>query len=434
MRAKEHIKEVCLLGTDRRSVEGDKLPDELQNILLKHNILDESEKALMVLSLMHYYELSGLNVPKLKDKVEISPIVEDQDYINEALTSALERILKIENLPTQQVLLRIWMQKVKSRQAIIVPSKCIAYFMLLSKCNQGIVQSARSTFGKKGAWLIEQDDTFNILQISSKDADDPWSFGKKEERKKYIVPLIRSNPEKAIETIKNGWANESARDKIWILQIIRNNLDSSFYAFIANLYDVEFAYKPKESKSSRACRFILASCLLLSEKSTLHRDTLVFLSRYFRKSKGGILSRVLSSNTSIELPQKEDDFFNGDNMLKVYGIDSSSVEAANFKNDVIFYFSKLLSSIPFSAWSLILKMKTKNLLDYFSGDKQFEVINRGEKYASMQNALHDLAKWSKDEKLIEAMFADGKALGDATVLLSNLSPEAWERIITKNEN
>ncbi|MFV0540538.1 MAG: DUF5691 domain-containing protein [Aestuariibaculum sp.] len=435
MRAKEHIKEITLLGTEKRTVNPELLPEAIQRSLHKVTIEDEADKALTTLVLYYFYNQGGIIAKRLDKTINITPIQEQNPYVNNAMVQALQRLFIVENIMAQDTLLQIWIAKAITENTIITPALCVPYFKAISKFSLAFKKQAKSTFGLRGEWLIEQDDNFKNLRFTENEETDIWAFGKKDQRESFIVGLLETNPMKALTIIENAWNNENARDKLWILKLLKQHINNGYKPFLETLYNQTFAYKEKETKTDRASRELVAGCLLLLENSELHKHTMAQFKTYLVKSKGGLLSKVFDHNAPLfQIPENPDNFFTNSNMLKSYGINAHETEAANFKTNQLYCFSKLVASIPFKAWIQLLQTDYKKTVSFLLTNQQFIRTLKGTPEPILLEALIELATSTKDTNTISSILPHCKNYDQIKRLLTLLSPTNWESVLLQNKD
>lgn len=432
MNPKDHIKEVCLLGSDRRSVDLGHLPEEIKAVMSQKNYSSESEKALEAITLWRFYDQAGgTALNKLKNPLVAQPIIEEKPYISTGLSKALKLILELENRHSQDALLPYWVDKVRDNGQIIVPNLCVPYFRLLDRFSKKIRNTATPTFGKKGNWLIQNEGSFERLTNLSnqEEADNDWKFGNKDVREAYALKMNRQGKINELKTlIIEGWEQENLRDKLWIIKLIRKIGCTPFIPFLEQLYNGEFTYAKKETKTNIACREQIAQCLLSDESTELHLETTRLLKNYFNK-KGIVLKKI-----EANLPEQGDEYFSSEEMLMTYGINSTGTEVADFKNISIYYVSKLLSGIPFATWCRDLKTNYDKLLAFFLKNEQFVSKHRGQDHYDLLPALVSLAKTTKDVELIKKLIPHVDHYSDdEKELVANLTTQEWLNVVSNSD-
>lgn len=429
----EYIKSLCLLGSDRHQIELDKLDQEVAGLVEASSDKEPAEKILHALTLNYFYRLAGSELPIFDKAISHTPIQEEKDFAPNEYYSILKQILDIEKQQLQSPLILSWIKKLLKHNYIVHPIYLVKYLNVILRTNKSIKEMAAPTFGKKGAWLCQQNPKYDTL--SGHVEEDIWSFGTTQQRQEQLELLLVKEPQSALKLLQESWESESSKEKLKHLKLILQNPDSSLLGFVTELYEQEYAYSNNESATHRNCRNILAKFLLLYGETNLHRTTVSHLDNYSASKKKGFLVSVLQSKGELlNIPDIEDAFFSKQQMLETYGIHVDSTRASDFKTDQVFWLSELCEAIPISAWAVILNAKPKQILKEFLEADKFQIVNNNIKVPGLEGPLVNLASRIKDDNFTILLLDNIKKRETAITLLSQLSPQAWETYLLDNLN
>jgi len=427
----DYLKRISLLGTDRQAPDRSKVGDTYDTLLDDLHTLDDPEKLLHLLSLDHYYRLAAAKLPTGHQIKEVVPIVESLDYAPPQYYPILNQIKEIDKQKTQVTLLISWIKKVLNLNAIVHPNSLVSYCNLLTICPKAIKEYAIPTLGQKGKWLVKQHQKYQGLNLQEQ--HDIWSYGTPIQRNNYLTSLLQHDPTQALSALTANWSTETAKEKLKHLKTIARNLDESLLPFLEQLYTEEYAYAKTETKTNRQSREILATALLHLPTSTLRADTIKRLTPYRSQSTRGLLSKVFNTQGKLlEIPIKNDELFNPEEMLRSYGIDAQSASMSDYPTDQLYWLSKLCQAIPIPVWSEITGATSAKVITYFLTAEEFRVSVEGKPISCLRKSLITLTDYTKDDQTIIELLDKETDKTTAQLLVSKLSPSAWENYLSSN--
>jgi len=433
MKNREYIKSLCLLGSDRQQLDPSKLTSPLDEMIAQLDESQSAEKILHALALDQFYCYAGTELPSVELSLDIAPITEEAAYAHEKYYPVLKEILDTEKQRTQTSLLSPWINKLRENKTIIHPMHLVKYLNALLRTTKAVKELARPTLGNKGMWLCQQNPKYD--KLINKTEDDVWSFGTAKQRQMYLEELLGSDSQAALKLLEDSWESETAREKLKHLKLFLANGDKSHLSFVKKLYEGEFALKQKETVTNRECRNITSKFLLLFPETELHQHTIENLKNYLSQKKKGLLSKVFQAQKDLlNIPASDDGFFNGQEMLQVYGIDPQSTKASEYKTDQLFWFSELCSAIPFETWSSLTGVKSKTVLSDFLNNDQYKIVKGGKSVAVLQQSLMNLTAHYHDDEFVRLLIAQVKDKESFDLLLSRLSPASWENYLSTDLN
>ena len=392
---------------------------------------EPSEKLLHALTLDHFYSLAGMHLPTVDAKIESTPITEKLEYAPDQFYIVLNQILDFDKQRIRSTLLEVWIKKLIDAGTIVHPMHLVKYLNALLTVRKALQELAAPTLGNKGSWLIQQNSKYEKLTAEAQ--DDVWNFGTAQQRSTFLADLLLSDPEKAVQTVKESWSTETKNEKRKHLNLFLQYQNDVQLPFVQNLYEKEFSFLEKESVTNREIRKILAKILLSNSTTSLHKKTKKILSNYIVQEKGGFLAKVFQGDRDfLDIPISEDYFFNGQNMLETYGIDPNSPKASDYKTDQLYWFNELCSALPFEIWTSLSGMKPKSVVRSFLNSDQFKITVKGQKISMLKDALLELTNHHSNDELVILLLNEEKNLEIATTLLTRLSASAWEAYLAQN--
>jgi len=367
-----HLKEIALIGTDKKELILDVFPEAIQQALRNN---DTQAPFLDALSLSSFYIAAGTQPISFQEKIEVFESNDNREYASIELEFFL-RTLMVSDLYFkkdlfQQVIHHLVQHNLALRDVSIIP-----LLVFSSSMSKEIRKTVQQILGEKGKWLAK---FAQGIYPSIENTVNVWEEGTSKERKDFLQKVLHQDATQGLKLLEQTWQQESIAVKKSFLLLL-NELDITiFIPFLEELYIGEFAWKPKEKKTERECRAIVASLLLAHEDTELFWATTVYLENY-------LLVNSKKNEQGIRLPLKEDSFFNKDNMLLRYGLDVT-YDIALFENDLLYWFSELLSSLPFVWWHQKLGATDDVLVNAFLKDEQFKTTIKAKRQCILNDAL-----------------------------------------------
>jgi hypothetical protein len=424
----QHLIQSALLGIEKKPVNQEVFPVEIRNFF---NQQSNSEQAFLETSaLIYFYMEAGKCPPKMTIEAD-SQIIEEKletapSHINEifGLLDKAKPILK-------EKLLNLWLDLLIKKQYIVSPEIVIDLLSVGNSYSEITKSKILRVIGNKGNWIM----SFNSgLQYKKASKDESvWTEGNTNERKTLLSKMFKTNPEAAISLLQSTWEQEPLVNKRAFLDILKEFRNGAVMVFAENLFEKEFAYNPKEKKTEKECRKILASILLGYRESSLHQSTMKRLTAYLNiEKKKGLLGLGSKKLTDFQLPDEEDgEFWNADSMEQTYGFEVKNYDISMFKTANLFWFSCFMEFIPSDAWIGDHFDSYQAFLDCFIGKEEFKVKIGGKVQPVFLNAMMQNASYFSNNQLSLRLLSIIPT-NEALPLLKNLMPEEFEQFVKKN--
>lgn len=335
-----------LMGTEKKTVQANALPAGLAGaytMIEQNTAIDREEKFLQLASLAFNYRQSGIIPPEFEGGLAEAP-EEILPYCSPRSQQVLKDILD-ENVTA---LLAVWLNKCGQAQKIVTPD------MIPTLYNEAHQQKKLqpvivNVCGHRGQWLGK----FNPLwKFSSFETDDEiWQTGTPEQRKNVLTAMRLQDPARAIEWIRQTWAQEDANTRAALLEVISNSLAPDDLLFLESL---------SEDKSKKVRD--LAKKML---KQIPGSSTVLLYQQLLKESVQLVKEKTmlgLSSKTTLtfNLPSTIDE-----SVFKT-GIDKLSPDKQLTDTEYIFH--QLIQSVPPAFWEAQLQSDPAGVIDLFQKD------------------------------------------------------------------
>lgn len=424
----QHIKDVAILGTEKRAIDTSLLPPNIAQIY-KNNDFENNETAfLSLLSISTYYHKAGALPLKHEGSPVFEGITEQQTYAPDELHHVF---LKIKNFLENEILkefLFVQYLQLLHQHNWLASKPTIPYLViwynLTNKKNQ---HKIKKVIGNKGRSLLEE----KSVLIRSEDI---WDEGSFDAKKQYLETLRKKNPEKGLALLLSTWNGDSITHKLAYLKIITASLVSTDIPFLEDVFENEFAFAEKEKKTYGTCRQTIAGALLALEDSKLHAEVSQNLRRYIKTPKGVLAKMFKDSNSLLLLPSEEDGFWNSTRLLKSFGVTDTSIDIAYFSNSIAYLMAFYVENISLLNWAAILNIPIPKVIDFFVNDKQFQNTIKGVTNSYLlRPLLQSSIKYPNVLVSRELLTVKQLHVDDVLMLLNHIPQEEWEHYIKKNE-
>lgn len=423
----QHIKEVALLGTNKRKIDKSKLSPELAE-MLEHAEGNEAT-LLQAIALDLFYKKAGILPGVYDGEIKGEPIVEEKKTAPSELNQIFKIIQGIDG-PVSKFLFKNWCQALIEHQWIVAAQHIIPVL------NEGIRQNNKQEIievvGKKGAWAIQQTDDYRKKYQKKATTTNVWEEGTTNDRFVHLLRMRKEEPVEAKTMLQATWDTESIQVKNKFLAAIFSTATEADIPFLVSLHRGEFKSSAKEKTKQIEGRRLIADSLLTLPASDLYKHTVLELKKYVELPEGSFLKKLVSSQVpKLNLPKTTDDFWNPLMMTGVFGFDGKNADVGLFKTDALYWFSCFVRVIPLSEWNEIFGFSEDQCLEFFTGNETFLYKVKGEQNSCLIPALKSLAVNQQDVKIARYLLNLAKHEKDIK-LLYLLSPEQWEAHIIQH--
>ena len=427
----QHLIETALLGVEKKPFDREVLPDEIRSSFNQSNEGQE-QTFLETVTLSYFYLEAGKLPPKMH-------IEADDRIIDETLETAPSQIIKIFNLlekvqaRLKEKLYNLWLDILIKKQYIVSSEIVIKLLLIGNSYSETTKSKILKVIGNKGCWILS---LHSGLQYNQTLKDEViWLEGNANDRKILLEKHLKINPDNAISMIQSTWEEEPLVNKRSFLDVLIEFRIPQVIAFAENLYEREFSFQPKEKKTEKECRRILAQILLGSKESQLHKSTIKKLTGYFSiEKKKSLLSFVTSkSQPEYQLPTAEDEeFWNAKTMEQLYGFEVKNYDISLFNNINQFWLSCFFEIIPADAWISGNLDTYAELWSCFIDKDEFRLKVGGKNYPVFLNAIMQNAIAFENNPL-SLLLLTKIPTTEAIPLLKYLKPGEFEEFVRKNK-
>lgn len=425
----QEIKEIALLGTDRRKIDPEKLPPLIASKLKKTGTAES--QLLTAITYNSYSHEMGQGLSMVESHL-IEPILkEEQKYVPKEISEIILEITE-EKKHFMTPLLTEVLDIVIKRKEILLPESCLALLKKAGSLNKSLKQKVFLVIGKRGQRLLE---LFSHLNLGAPSDESEWATGSNKERLLIFKALRESDPTQAIILLEQDWSTENIKAKTSFLKTISESLVPSDLAFVSKIYETEFANLKKARKADLACKKILIGALARLEDTTLLNELKEKLTPYITQKKSKkILGIGLGPKQNVFVQLKDtDDFWDGKQLSNWLGLSTKNLDLAKFDYDPLYWLSEMIEILPFTFWTQLHERSYADTVDYFLKEKQFQVSIADEKEPIFLAALIHNAKTTGDPELTAALTKSPFQEAEGLALMSCFNNEQFGSYIKQNK-
>ncbi len=422
----EPLRETALLGTDKKALDLQHLPEPVRLALKEVEAPDSDLQFLEANSLFQFYELAGKMPSTFSGNI-------DETIIEEELTAAPKELMelynRIESVDHQlkESALTLWLDVLIDNRQIISPDRLVELIDSGRNASNKTKAKIISVVGRKGRWILEHNDALAFTIAPT--GDIIWSEGNMHDRRNMFTALRKTDPQSAITLLKSTWDTESIVNKKAFLELIRQTLVESDIPFLEELY-TEFKHHAREKKTEKECRRLVVAMLLVHDSTTLFKSTKEQLTKYIVSPKKGIAGFVTGQTSgSFRIPDEEDEFWNAQVMEVAYGFEVKNYDIALYNNVQQFWLSYFLEYLPFSFWVSAFGSDYRKAVQFWLLDK---IAISGQSVPIYLQTLIDNAVQLNDSELALALIHTQDAQS-VLPLLRIVTPKDFEAFMVKNK-
>lgn len=424
----KNLIDIALLGTEKKALDVRVLPEDIGAFLELRHAQSPELKLLEAAALTYFYETSGKLPPKFEGEWNDAIIEETKAVATDDYLSLFGRIQLTDYL-VREKLLNLWLDALIMKEQIINADRVTT---LLTEGNAMAHQTKDkilSVIGNKGQWALSLTPEYNYKK-QSQDMS-LWHEGTSAERKNLFSGLRRTDREKAMELLQATWATESIVNKRNFLEVVLETSTPADILFAEALVSAEFAHQPKEKKTEKECRKLMASLLLKYPASTLYKTTTAQLTPYFIQEKKGLTGWVSGKQkVTLTLPEQDDAFWNANYMDENYGLDVKGIDSAWFHYPSLFWMGYFLEFIPRDFWITFFNNDTAEWIAYFLERETFRVTISGRKESIYKQSLLGNLQGHRDKTLAKHLLWD-MPVTEVLEYFHYMHPDDFEALIEK---
>lgn len=296
----EEVISTALLGTQKKTLQTQFLPEILAEIIKQMPSEDEEAKFFRAMALLQQYQKAG-NLDVLIGLPEL-PIAqpEKQEYIDSKLQKALNILLNGEQ--HLNFFWEIFIDKCIVNQKIITPNMLVDFLEYMQN-KPAYNHYIASLIGERGKWLAKLNPMWVNYQATPQKNEDLWDI--KTMKLQNLLQFRQENPKKVREYIVAHWNDFSTSQRTNFVSVFRKNLSIDDEDALKYILEWIKAKKIEENQHLIALQKEVISCLLCIAESDLSKEVWAKFKNYLVIEKGKI---------QIKLPKKPDDFFNQEQM------------------------------------------------------------------------------------------------------------------------
>jgi uncharacterized protein DUF5691 len=421
--------QTALLGTEKKNLDIHSLPQPLQDALLQSNSQDAEDQLLQAISYQTFFNAAGTTPRKLTGPLEETIIHETQPVAPDDLLQLFGKFELVDH-QIRESLLNALLNVIHKRNEIVSPELVVSLIQsgrnMTSLTRSKIIQ----VIGNKGRWILQYDTSLNYTILPADDL--LWNEGTTADRKQLFAAWRKADRINAWTRLHETWATESITSKKMFLEIILQSLSPEDIPFIERWYEEEFQYQPKEKKTEKECRRLLAAMLLHYPTTKLYYQTTQQLQVYAVKGRKGLIGMVTGKETvSFQLPESEDAFWNPSLMEQQYGFEVKSYDIARFNTIIQFWMAHFLQYLPMTFWSQAFDGDYNRTLQYWLTSPNYQTKINGANVAIFQQAMVEHIQQHQDSKTAAALVRMVDNITRQEVL-SHMTPADFEAYVNNN--
>lgn len=302
----EEIISTALLGTQKKVLQTEFLPQAIADMLQQIPFEDEEAKFFQAVGLWQQYQKAG-TLEVLIDLPEMpAPQAETQEYIDTNYQKALDILLNSEK--HYDFFWDLFVEKTLAAQKIITPNFLVDFLEYMSGKATYKAQIAH-LIGNRGKWLCNFNANWENYEAIAQKPTDIWNPKKVE--KKDLAQLRKENPQAAREYILQHWEEFDTTRRANFVDIFQENLSQEDEEALLWIWQWVLAKKIEDNQYLNQLKNKAVTNLLLIPNSALSQEIWEIFKTYLVLEKGKI---------QLKLPKKPDSFFNQEQMWKRLGL------------------------------------------------------------------------------------------------------------------
>lgn len=386
--------QTALLGTEKKNLDVQSLPQPVQEILL--TTYDAEQQVLQAISYLNFYNTAGTMPQKLASPIDDTIIAETQAQAPDDLLQLFGKF-ELVDYQIRETLLNAWLQVIIKRNQIVAPDLVVALIQTGRNTTNQTRAQITQVIGNKGRWILQYDTSLNYSIVPA--GDQLWNEGTTADRKQIFTAWRKNDRSTALTRVSESWVTESIAAKKMFLEIILQTLQADDIPFLEKLYHEEFQYRAKEKKTEKECRRLIVSMLLRFTSTSLYQQTTTRLQTYVSKERKGLLGMVTGKETvSFNISDTEDTFWNANLMEQQYGFEVKAYDIATFNTVILFWMSEFLQYLPMSFWVQMFDNDYHRTLQYWLTTPAYQTKINGAKVAVFQETLINHIQQHADAK------------------------------------
>ncbi|KXX72386.1 DUF5691 domain-containing protein [Flammeovirga sp. SJP92] len=430
----KHLVETGFLGTDRKQIQKDQLPEQLLNQLEKVDEQDKENHFLTLLSFAQYYNESGEVAKKYEGEVLAEYMEEKRFEIPHSMQLIFSRINNLDTSFTKTKLIHLWLDLIIKKEQVVGYPLFKDLIKFGERKGVEIKDKITKVLSRNTLKACMQFHQVNNNWIATPISEEGWYTGKMAERKSYLEYLLGQDIPKAIALLEEAWPQETLNNKVSLLNTIFEKPSESLVPFLEKLYDNEYQFSETEKEKQREGRAILSKILLMFPSSKLSQETLQQLVPCF--TKRALISKL---KWKLNFPKEQSDgFWNEKSMLQKYGLDINGFMPHNHSTKEEGWMAYFIQYIPFQAFADALNTKEEHIINCLFDSKELQQkIKYADGVESMfiNELTHKVRFYQAQSsvKLVQA-FIERRNHNDYELkdILFSLQPDEIEELIVKN--
>lgn len=289
----------AIVGTQNQAFILPPAPTAMAALWTQLTDLPQEKQLLTSSALLNQYQRVGKKLPRVS--LTLPPPAEETLQPPPPMALELfQEILQLNELEPAQLneqffpyLLAIWLKGLRQGH-YHAPFSILPQLLTQAKQHKELREAIQAVMGARGQWLVQQNQEWRYLQPLNITT---WEEGSFASRHLFLQSLRQTAPHQARQLLADSWHQESAKERIELLQTLWINLNSEDEIFLQNCLE----------DRSRYVREIASQMLGSLPDSSYLSQALARIDQYIKMTK---------IKAKIELPNQYDQAWEKEGMIK----------------------------------------------------------------------------------------------------------------------
>ena len=413
----KELREISLLGTDRRKLNPERLPAVVADRLEED--LSAEANLLNAITYSSFRSAMGEGLGQV-DINQVEPILkEEKSYAPHDLSRMVSEVLEEKQYVLEPILEKV-LQFVIDREEILLPDAIVGLIRKGRGLSADFKSLIKQVIGLRGNRILELNPEFGFGVV---EPHKEWTYANNKERQIMFEQQRAEDSVVAIDLLKPEWATENIKAKLAYIKIISRTLEPTDIDFVSEVFKESYADVVIKRKTDIECKRLLVGCLARLGEDALLEELKLKLKPYLK-------SKLLKK--AFKPLKKCDKFWDGAFLSQWLGLSEKNLDLAKFDYDPLYWLSEMIEIFPIEFWSDLLGRSLADTVKYLLTDKQFQVKIVDEPEPIFLSAIIQNAMITRNADLLDVLAASAH-MEEANVLIPIFSNPQFEKYVETNE-
>ena len=413
----KELREISLLGTDRRKLNPERLPTVVADRLVEGQPAEVN--LLNAITYSSFRSAMGEGLGHV-DVTQVEPIIKEvKSYAPHDLSRMVSEVLEEKQYVLEPILEKV-LQFVISRDEILLPDAIVGLINKGRGLSADFKSLIKEVVGLRGNRILELNPEFGFGVAKNQKE---WDLVSNKERLIIFEQQRSIDSAAAIDLLRPEWASENIKSKLAFIKIISRTLDAADKNFLLEIFKDSYADVVIKRKTDMECKKLLVGCLARLGEGYILDELKIKLKPYLKSKLTKKVFKPL---------KKTDKFWDGAFLSQWIGLSEKNLDLAKFDYDPLYWLGEMIEILPIDFWSQLLGRNLKSTVDYFLTDKQFQVKIVDEPEPIFLSALIQNATVTRNTDLLDVLAASTHT-DEANALIPLFSNPQFEKYIDTNK-